>query len=191
MAKKSRWLKPLRIAIFAGIIIFLLVMFSATENKPPEIGPTGSAHIHADFKVYIDGKEVDFSKEEYSERNPYIHLHLDNPYGKHVLHSEASNATLGMFFRSLGMEMNRNCFSENRWTIRCSIWERKLRMFVNGAENFEFDSYVPKDLDRILVTWGSSEHDIAVQMTTVTDYACQFSRKCPERAEDGERTAPF
>ncbi len=183
MAKKreSHWIRPLWPAIFALTIIFVLGIFTATEKKPSEIGPEGSAHMHADFKVYIDGKEIDFSRKEYNEKSSSIHLHLDNPYGPYVLHIEASNASIGMFFRSIGMELNKNCLVAGTQRSYCNSGGKRLRMFVNGEENFDFGGYAPKDLDRILMTWGSSNHDIAVQMTTVTDYACIFSRMCPGR----------
>lgn len=169
--------------LLLAVMIFLIFALRDGQ-KAIEPGPEGSAHIHADFKVYMDGKGIDFSKRQYDQRNPYIHMHMDSPYGHNVLHIEASDVPIGIFFESIGMELSKKCFASSLWERYCQTPQKRLRMFVNGVENSEFDAYVPKDLDRILITWGSGKEDIAVQMATVTDYACLFSRKCQGKSAD-------
>ena len=141
-------------------------------------------HMHTDFKVYLNGKEMDFRKPEYNVKHQWIHLHVENDNGGNVIHVESEKATLGFFFESLGMNFNYNCFVISHIGY-CSNETYRLRFFVNGVENFEYGNYIPKDLDRILITYGNEpDEDIQNQIDSVTDDACIYSDKCPERVRE-------
>ena len=63
---------------------------------------TKEVHEHVDFKVYLDGKEYNFSKEKYmSEENKTLSqiIHLHDMDGN-VIHKHANGVTLGQFFES-------------------------------------------------------------------------------------------
>lgn len=153
---------------------------SSGENIPIQ---SPSYHAHADFKVFLDGEEFSFNKTQFDVANRYIHLHLKNPDGDKVIHVEGmENITLGIFFESLGIKFNASCFISDIGESYCNNFDKKVRIFVNGNENYQFDFYEPRNLDRILITYGNLPGgNIMKQMENVTDYACIYSNRCLER----------
>lgn len=143
-------------------------------------------HAHVDFKVFLEGNEISFNKLKFNEVSKYAHLHLTNPHGDKVIHIEGTeNITIGLFFESLGMKFNSTCFVLDTGEGFCNNFEKRIRFFVNGNENFQFDLYEFRDLDKILITYGDeTDREIENQKNSITDYACIFSRKCPERTKE-------
>jgi hypothetical protein len=91
---------------------------------------------------------------------------------------------MGDFFTSLGIEFNKDCFILDTGERYCSEGDKKLQFFVNGAENNQFDNYEFSDLDRLLITYGDTSSEvIQKQISSVTDQACLYSEKCPERGK--------
>lgn len=152
----------------------------------PQDGHGETYHAHADFKVYIIGKALDFNKAEYmgtpyKELSERVHLHDFNP---NIMHFHAKDATVGEFFKSLGMELSKEKFSNGKIGY-FSGEKNKLFFYVNGKENSKYGDYIPKDLDKILIYSGSAE--LAPQMLdsvaktlndSVTSEACIYSEKC-------------
>jgi len=143
-------------------------------------------HIHVDFLVVINGEEVNFNRPEFDYVNPLIHLHIPNFMGDNIIHIESRNATMGDFFSSLGMKLNNTCFvaEENDY---CNSQNKTLKMYVNAITSNEFDKYNPKDLDKVLISYGDeSKTEIQKQIESVTNLACIFSLQClpPPEAEN-------
>lgn len=155
----------------------LLLLSAASGCSQPQ--NDGDYHIHADFKVSLDGVPVDFNKAEYME-TPYRplpekgHLHDFNPF---VLHIEEKGGTLKDFFESIGMKLDGNCFFDGGRNY-CRNTDKKILMYVNGSLNGEFEKYEPEDLDRILIYYGNSESAMD-EIESVTSQACIYSEKCP------------
>lgn len=139
-----------------------------------KIGILGSQHIHADFKVYIDGKSINFANRNYYMKSSFIHL--DDNQNKEdasgVLHMHATGVPLWIFFKSIGMDFNKDCITLENKENFCNSGNKKLRFFVNGKENNEFKNYVFNDLDNILISYGNeNEEEIKNQLNTITDFA--------------------
>ena len=163
--------------------VFLLLVVNAPYNARssatniPEFPEEIVYHAHADFKVFVNNKELDFSSPEFNIRSRQIHLHSDNDFGGNVIHVEEREATLGEFFSSLGMKFNFTCFIID--SEFCNTETKTLKFYVNGERNNENDKYKPKDLDRILISYGDKDEDINGQLDSITKLACIFSNKCP------------
>ncbi|HZX19442.1 MAG TPA: hypothetical protein VFF13_00325 [archaeon] len=176
--------------IGAGVLVLAIVLVLAKPYIFPE---EKEFHIHADFAVYLNGEKVDFAKEkymssEYTRLSYFFHLHdLDG----NVMHMHLEGLKLGEFFGSIGMRFFEECFVLDNGQTFCEQTDnKKLRMFVNGKENFEYDNYVFNDLDRILITYGNeSESEIQEQINSVTDNACIQSAKCPERGTPSDESS--
>ncbi|MBI4173218.1 MAG: hypothetical protein HY519_00690 [Candidatus Aenigmarchaeota archaeon] len=174
-AERSANLLMLGLLAASGLLAALIVL----EDQVRPIGPLGSAHAHADFKVYVNGQEIDFGRPEYDYVNPLAHLHTNNPNGCCVIHIEAENVPLGLFFASLGVRLTDNCFSISG-TAYCNDGRNTVRLYVNGRQSREFGNYVMQDLDHMLVTYGASDQaEISRQLASVASDACIFSGKCP------------
>ena len=189
--KSNHYLYILPAIVLVGVLIFFgQYTHHPTDDVPFDLPTSGDTiivptddivHSHFDFKVFINEEEIDFDREEFDTVNRFIHMHLGNLQGDKVVHVHARNLKVGFFFNTIGMNFDSECFSLETNEEFCNDDENKLRFFVNGEENFEFGEYVPRDLDRILITYGNNEISIQEQIESVTDYACIPSGKCPER----------
>lgn len=136
------------------------------------IGPLGSAHLHADVKVYNNGKAIDFSQKKYQLTTSF--MHFEEGIGD-VIHTHATGLTVGHMFNSVGMNFNRNCIVIERKNY-CNDGNNKLKFYVNGQLNNEFDTYVIKDLNKILISYGNeNEAAIQQQLSSLTNLAPRYS----------------
>ena len=138
------------------------------------LGQLRSTHIHADIKVYINGKSIDFSQPKYQLAARFIHF--EEGIGD-VVHVHATGHTMGHLFKSLELDFDNNCIVAGN-NDYCNEGNRKLRFYVNGNPNSEYDNYEIKDLDRILVSYGTeSEIEIQRQLDSITNLAPRLSGK--------------
>ncbi len=133
-------------------------------NMDPKstMGILGSAHIHADWKIYLDGKATDFSGKDHMARmqqglsvSSFMHVDSGAPAPEKtgdVLHMHATGAPLWIFFESLGLELPDN-----------------VKMYVNAKETPDYKNYVFKDLDKILIADGKG--NLTEQLNSITDFA--------------------
>lgn len=140
-----------------------------------DIGKLGSQHIHADWKIYLDGKSFDWAPyadrhqkqmmgdKSITDTSAFVHIHPSegSEKGGDVVHMHATGITLSLFFESLGTQFDKDCLTMNG-EKHCGI-----KMYVNGKENTEFGEYVFNDLDKILITNGKTEK----QMKSITNFA--------------------
>jgi len=147
-----------------------------------KIGILGSQHIHADWKIYIDGKALDFSDKSHMERmrnnmpvSSFIHVDSGAPAPEKtgdVIHMHATGIPLWIFFKSIGMDFDKNCITLENKEKFCNDSNKKLQFFVNGKESNEFENYVFNDLDKILISYGDeSEDEVKNQLAEITDFA--------------------
>ena len=136
------------------------------------IGPLRSAHLHADIKVYINGKAIDFSQRKYQLAARFIHF--EDGIGD-VIHTHATSLTLGHLFKSLGMDFNSNCLTFEGQAY-CNDVDKTLKFYVNGQKSNEFDNRVIKDLDKYLVSYGNeNESEMQKQLNSIINLAPRYS----------------
>ncbi len=178
--------------VIVGIVASVLIglFYTAQHNNswwPWSDDHTHSEefHIHADLRIVIDGEVMNLARPEYmstaeSIRHDHVHLH-DND--GEVVHIHAPHISLVTFLNSLGITLTDTCLTVDQ-NSHCTDESNTLKLIVNG-EPYEvvFTSYVPKDLDQILLFFGTKEDtDRAMQeFQNVSDRACIFSGSCPER----------
>ncbi len=143
-------------------------------------------HAHFDFRMIVNAKEIDFSKDKYQESeknklNPSVHFHDGN--GK-VAHLHKKGIKLVDFTNSIKFVLNNECLTLDTGVKYCTGNGKTLKMFVNGKENKEFENYVPQDLDKILISYGNeSITTLQKQIESVSNDSCIYSEKCPERGK--------
>jgi len=146
----------------------------ATTGAP--LGQLGSTHIHADIQIYLDGEQITPLERRYYVRGPYMHVESGPGEGV-VIHMHATNSPLSIFFRSLGMNFNNDCFRLDNGKDYCNSGDKTLKMFVKGdfsdwTENRQFHTYVFQNHDKILITYGDeTEEEIQAQKDSVTDFS--------------------
>ncbi|MAG91247.1 hypothetical protein CMO83_01060 [Candidatus Woesearchaeota archaeon] len=136
------------------------------------IGELRSTHQHADVKVYINDDLIDFSEKKYQITTSFIHF--EEGLGD-VIHTHATGLTLGHMFNSLNMNFTGDCIILEE-TSYCNDGDKKLKFFVNGKLNKEFDNKVIGDLDKYLISYGDeSEAEIQKQLDSLTNLAIDYS----------------
>ena len=159
-------IKPIYIAIFVVILIFAGFFFlSRNLNDNQDTGgiPKSPVHWHPKLKIIIKGEEqfippnigisvgnnidnqisgMRMSPTHTHESDGTIHLENNRPWQK------PETLTLGYFFKVWGKNFNSSCIFDY-----CNGENGKLSMTVNGQPNYEFDKYVMKDKDEIILQW--------------------------------------
>lgn len=164
-------------------------IFLGTGTEAPQIGVVGDIHDHADFKVYLNGLSYNFAREKYMSAenmtlSNFAHFH---DLKGNIIHKHASGITLGFFLDTLGMQLDGNCFVLDDGTSYCNKGNKKLKLYVNGEKNDEFDQYDIQDEDRIMISYGDeTAEEIKKQLASATDEACIYSLKCPEKGAPPE-----
>lgn len=162
-------------------------LIQAAILKAPKNVKTGQkVHDHADIKVYLANKKLDLSQPKYQsteekELDDDTHMHDGNG---DVVHKHRTGITIGYFFKTLGITFDNKCFALDTGEKYCSDEKNKLAFYVNGKLNDKFGDYEFSDLDRLLITYGENSDEIVKnQISSVTDLACMYSEKCPERGK--------
>ena len=169
--QKTRRMKRIGVLFVAAAAVAGIVFFaaSAAPKGLSGLGPPGSTHIHQDFKLYLDGRELDFSQQRYQLRSR--HVHVEGGDGD-VIHVHATGATLGFFLDTLGFQFNSSCIVADDSARYCNSGSSTLKLYVNGRPSAEFGGYVLQPNDKILISYGSeSGEEIGRQLLSVTDKA--------------------
>lgn len=146
--------------------------------------PAVDLHYHADIAVFINGQKLDFSSSKYQSSaanrlHTYIHFHDGNGT---LLHIHKSGLTLRDLFRSWGGDLTNNCLVLGKAHF-CSNLFSGLKLYVNGRRIWLPTFYQPQDLDQILLSFGPWLGDTAGEIVQLTNQACIYSLKCPQRGE--------
>jgi len=129
-------------------------------------------HYHADFKVYIEGKELNFNQEQFFVKSRFIHVENDvQGDSGDVIHMHATGVPLWVFFESIGMKFETDCFTVDTGIEYCNNAKKSLKFYVNGQPNSEFGYYVFNEGDKLLISYGDRDEDVSIQISSVTDNA--------------------
>ena len=73
------------------------------------------------------------------------------------LHKHARFAWLGSFFESLNMSFAQNCLIVSNGSSYCSNFNNQIAILVNGKANDQFEHYILKDGDTILISYDNND----------------------------------
>ncbi len=191
----------------AGLVLLCgavaAVVFIPTPE--PAVNPDPN-HTHADFAVWINGKQLDFSAAKYmtteaqeaklkaGDLRLYLHLHDGNG---HVIHRHKPGLTLRDFFETLGatfrVQNGHNLcvhFPQTREVCQDEAAHKDWVMVMNDNQTNFDPAYVFKDGDAILISfngWGDVmpedkwEAELHREWSLMTHDACLYSKTCPAR----------
>jgi len=149
------------------------------------IGKLGTQHIHADWKMYINGKAFDWrpyadrhqrqmmGDKSIKDTSAFIHIHpAEAPeQAGDLLHMHATGISLSLFFESMGMSFDKECIALATDAIHCADSQNALKLYVNGKQNNQLGEYVFQDTDKILISYGPKGEDVSQQMASITNFA--------------------
>jgi hypothetical protein len=194
--------------IVISIVIAVILAYVVQTLWPvaPAFNPDPN-HNHADFAVWVNGKELDFSADQYMsgsstdasthpESGPRQYLHLHDGNG-HVIHRHKPGMTLGNFFSSIGFNMTDTCLTLDDTQFKaldagwvkdfartkklCNDGKFHWTFVVNGKEVPMEAGYVFADEDAILLSYSASDTAWQDEWKAMTDDACLYSKTCPWR----------
>lgn len=149
------------------------------------IGVLGSQHIHADWKIYINGKALDsnfFGPLAMDMSNPnkpttssFIHVDMGAPAPERVgdvIHMHAKNVPLWVFFRSVGMNLTKDSLTLADGKILKNENGNSIKFYLNGQKVDELGGYSFQPLDKLLISYGPvGDPDVQKQISSITNFA--------------------
>jgi len=165
-----------------SILIGLIVRFYHTnptkslyeDRGEPMVGDVGSEHNHMSILVFVEGIPVDFSLEQYQNKDPRVHFEDDNGT---FIHKHATGVTLNYFFNTLGIRLTNSCIALDSTREYCENSEGKLRTYLNRKVFTDWARYVLREGDKILIDYSSStEFEITLRLNAVPELMPDMSR---------------
>ena len=142
------------------LILLLSLLFIASCAQA--IGPVGSTHQHAIFKVFIEGNQINFSQDKYMVRSQYVHIESGDG---ETIHKHATGITIGYFFKTINFDFDKKCFKTDSGENLCNDNENTLKFYINGIKSEEYGNHEIKDGEKYLITYGNeSEEEIQKQL---------------------------
>ncbi len=145
------------------------------------MGILGSQHIHADWKIDINGKQLDLSDKDHMGRmgsgltvSSFIHVDSGAPEPEKtgdVLHMHGTGIPLWIWFESVGMKFDKDCLEVGSGKKFCTDGANTLKFIVNGKLNSQYEQYVFHDLDKILISYGPQNENVDEQFASITNFA--------------------
>ncbi len=165
------------IGVLVGALTILGIRF-ATYAAPAD------THYHANFAVYVDGKQEQFSNpflyEEISEcsisteMKPGERAHLHENI-KDVVHVEDSAVTWGNFFQNINWNVS-DKYLDTSEVLLVNTETKKVTYVLNGEEISDITNKVIGDKDRLLISYGTSTKDeINKQFSSVATSAEKYN----------------
>lgn len=165
--ERKKLIKKITIwGLVAIVIIGLIFWINNSSNNSsnfqnPDVlldeVPSGQIHWHPKLTINIDGEDVIIPNNiglapgrhspthTHDEGDGTIHLENMNPK------AQPETMSLGYFFNEWKQPFNETCILD-----KCSnVDGGELKMFVNKEENFEFENYIFKGEDVILIEYKS------------------------------------
>lgn len=137
------------------IVLFsILFLFGCTTSS---IGPLGSTHEHATFKVFLQGKLLDFSKPKYMVIVQEVHLEELNG---DIIHKHATGITIGYFLNTLGFKLGKDCFVSDEGKSFCNAGDKKLKFYVDGVLSDDFGDHEISEGAKYLVSYGNESVEL-------------------------------
>ena len=180
--KTSELRRPNKAVIgITGVLIGMLVILGIrfVSYEPPK-----EVHYHANFAVYVDDKQEQFSNpllyEEISEcsisteKKPGERAHLHENI-KDVVHVEDSAVTWGNFFQNINWNVS-DKYLDTSEDLLVNTETKKVTYVLNGEEVSNITNKVIGDKDRLLVSYGTATKDeINKQFSTVASSAEKYN----------------
>ena len=155
----------------------LLGKYSTNVHFLTGLGALGDQHVHADFKIFVDGRERSIYTPENFEVNKFTHMH-GGANEENVIHVHATGVNYAEFFHTVKIELQVDCIKIEE-DLLCNEGNRTLKYILNG----KIDPGAPLrkiiDNDKLLISYGSeSEEQIIRQAKGILDFACIRSNNC-------------
>lgn len=188
----SRWVIFGALCVIGGALISFFIVRSSVAIQKED----ADYHIHADFAVFINGKQFDFAQsrymaiapcnsdekhEEETELADVIHLH--DGTGS-VVHVHRKGVTYADFFKSVQMQLTQQQFVDADGNAFVADDAHQLIFYLNGERIDDLPAREIHDLDRMMVAYETKtvpQSTIQQELGALTSNACFYSGFCSTR----------
>jgi len=176
--------------IIVGILMVLGIRFVSYE--PPK-----DVHYHANFAVYVDGKQEQLSNpllyEEVSqcsvstEKKPGERAHLHENI-KDLVHVHDAAVTWGNFFQNINWNIGTK-YLDTSEALLINTDDKRVTYLLNGEQVSDITNKVIDSKDRLLVSYGSAtKEELKKQFDSVATTAEKYNvTKDPKSCSSGHR----
>jgi len=176
--------------IIVGILMVLGIRFVSYE--PPK-----DVHYHANFAVYVDGKQEQLSNpllyEEVSqcsdstEKKPGERAHLHENI-KDLVHVHDAAVTWGNFFQNINWNIGTK-YLDTSEALLINTDDKRVTYLLNGEQASDITNKVIDSKDRLLVSYGSAtKEELKKQFDSVATTAEKYNvTKDPKSCSGGHR----
>jgi len=149
-------------------------MVAKLKNEGKSYPILGTAHNHANMKVFVNGQLLNFAKPEYYMKSRFLHVNNNQNLedASSVLHMHAKNVPMAWFFESLGMQLGKDSLTLADGQVLRNGNGNTLKFFRSGKKVDELGNYVFQPLGKILISFGpENDPDIQRQIDSVPNFA--------------------
>lgn len=138
------------------LTISSFLWYLATRPPTPEadIVSKRGLHWHSQLSITTNGQKQEVSANIGIGGGAMKSTHTHDISGQIHLEKQGlvtkNDISLAQFFKIWGKQFNSNCIFDS-----CNEADKKVKLFVNGVENFEFENYTMKDKDVIEIKYES------------------------------------
>lgn len=150
------------------------ILVTELQQQGKEIPVLGTAHNHADLNIYVNNERLVLATPANFMKSSFLHLdNNQNPDDANsVLHMHAKNVPLWLFFRSIGMKLDKNSLTTPDGRILKNGGGNTLKFYLNGRKVEGLGDYVFQPLDKLLISYGSQNDPVLQnQINSVKNYA--------------------
>ena len=154
-------------------------LLAELQQRGKELPVLGTAHMHADLNIYINGERLILAKQGNFMKSSFLHLdnnqNLDD--ANSVLHMHAKNVPLWVFFKSLGMTLTKDSLTLDNGQILKNENNNTLKFYLDGKRVDDLSNYVFQPLAKLLISYGS-ENDVELekQIKSMTNFAKNYQK---------------
>ena len=140
--------------------VFLIGMFYFINSKQLEQEPsdqsqqatTSSENVDykASFAIYTNGTFRIFTDPKYHNLSEDVYIDSSNP---NIVNVKKANTTWNDFFKTLPMQLEKNCLITGTKQTFCTNEEYTLQFYLNGEQNQSALDQVISPGDKLLVTY--------------------------------------
>lgn len=144
-------------------------------------------HFHANFLMYINGEQVDFSGDQFMEDvagcsltwklYPKDRAHLHENNGE-TIHIHDDWVAWWHFFANNDFVFSENFISSNDSKVYINSWDRRLKFILNGEEISNPYNKLIESQDRLLIIYGTQTDEESMKIfQTVSTNAWEYNSK--------------
>jgi hypothetical protein len=169
--QKIHDLSKQQLTIIAVAIGFLLGLMSFIGYRAATL-KSDAVHYHADFAVYLNGKQDEFKSFAYYEEIEGCDVHDPNDaHGRahmhnqvnHVVHAHANGVTWAHFFANLDYTLGDEVFSNHKEMFVHGEDGNKLTFYLNGEKVDHIANRVIGNEDVLLINYGNDNDEVMKQ----------------------------